>query len=417
MKKKLKKTIRKVLWNAFKLIPTNFKHKLIRYQFSVDLPEGVHAEIEYKMAETQEEREEALSLVQASYVDSKVIADDEASYRISKFNLLPTTIIFIAKYKGEVIATVSQVLDTSLGLPVDSFTEIGELRKDGKRISEISCLAISKKWRSRSSGIYFPLTTYAVLYCKDLLGVDYAVMVTRASIRHFYTALYGAFPIENKVKKYNKVSHKSSFAQILDMNNIESDLKKLYGIKKPLHRNIYYLLVKFPWRAQCDLSRRKFNIINNKHFTSMELERLFTNNPKLLEGINSEDRRNLTSIYFHENLTQVFSNEEYHYVSKRQSPRFQVNMKIKSGIKLYKVTEVSSNGFCLIGNPEEGTIDGEIYLSSDSSCQIEATKCWSYQGRSGFKFKSIPGNEWQNMIDFSEQITFRLDDVEEKSAA
>lgn len=411
-----KKLMNLIIWNTFKVLPNGLKHKLIRSQFNVTPPEGVYSEIEYKLAETQEEIEKALSLVQESYMDSKLGADDNTMLRISKFNLLPTTIIFIAKYRGEIIATVSQIMDTSLGLPVDSFTDINHLRADGKKISEISCLAIKKEWRSRSTGIFFPLTSYTILYCRDILGIDYAVMVTRASVRHFYTALYGFKPIEDKIKKFSKVNHKASFAQTINLNTLNNELKLLY-VNKPLYRNLYKLSINFPWRCQCDFSRKEFNVISNRHFTIEELENLFQKNPSLNKNISFDDRRNLASIYFYKNFAQVFSLTDFHFIQKRKHPRFKVNMKIESGHNRFNVVEVSKEGFCIIGAPQESLLRGVIYLNNEICCEFIALRCWDFRGRVGFKFEDISSFEWSKMIDFSEQYILGNSDSERNNVA
>ncbi len=403
--KKIKKFVHMLLWKIYKLIPSSLKYKLIRSQLYIELPEGIYSEIEYKIAETHDEMDQAFRLIQDSYLASNLTSDETNLYRLNKFNLLPTTTVFIAKYKGKVIATVSQIMDTSLGLPIDSFTDVSFLRKKGERVSEISGLAIAKEWRSRSNGVFFPLTSYAVMYCKTILGVDYAVMVTRASVRHFYTAIYGFKSIDSKSKKYNVVNGKNSFAQFLNLNTLGEDLKNIYKTR-PLRRNVYQLFQHFPWRHLCDFGHRKFSIISRQHFSITELEFLFTVNDDLKNNITSEDKRNLASIYFYKNMAQVFSADEYHYVTKRRFPRFQVNMGLTTSPKeTFKVIEVSKGGFCIIGENVQNKIDGVIKINSSDQVGFKAVKCWEHQGRAGFKFldESIP-LEWQKMIDYSEKL-------------
>ena len=187
------------------------------------------------------------------------------------------------------------------------------------------------------------------------------------------------------------------------MNTLEQDLKKVYG-NKPLRQNMYYLYQQFPWIHQCDFSKRTYNIITNPQYTTKELESLFLVNPELVKNISSSDRKNLACIYFYKNLSQVFSKEEYHYVSKRNYPRFQVNMEVRIELSSYKVLEVSELGFCMIGESDSGEAHGKIFVSDEVYCLFSAVKCWSHNGRTGFKINEISGVHWEQMIRFSESL-------------
>ena len=62
---------------------------------------------------------------------------------MTPYHVLPTTETFIAEYDGNVIFTMSLVIDGALGVPMEHVygEEIAALRRRGLRFGEISCLA------------------------------------------------------------------------------------------------------------------------------------------------------------------------------------------------------------------------------------------------------------------------------------
>jgi len=99
----------------------------------------------YRVARTRQELEEAFSLVYKEYLTRGYIPKDYRSrLRISLYNALPSTTTFVAKQGKNVVAAVTLIPDSSLGLPMDKIykKELDVLRKQNCKIAEVSQLAI-----------------------------------------------------------------------------------------------------------------------------------------------------------------------------------------------------------------------------------------------------------------------------------
>ena len=158
---------RRFLWTLLRHLPQFLKDKLIRSFFEVDytLPD----DLVFKQAETVDEVTQALGLVYEAYLELNYISQSEARIRFNKFLALPSTVILIAKQNEEVIATLSIVPDSSMGLPSEVAWPITKYREQHQMLAEISALSIKKSYRSRRGRLLFSLCKYMFLYCRDIL--------------------------------------------------------------------------------------------------------------------------------------------------------------------------------------------------------------------------------------------------------
>src|SRR6266851_6392264 len=91
-------------------------HPLCR---SFNVP-GIARNVEVKIASERNEWEQAFALLAETYKARGYEAADSNALRFTPFHALPDTVTFVAKYQGNVIATLSLVLDNNLlGLPME----------------------------------------------------------------------------------------------------------------------------------------------------------------------------------------------------------------------------------------------------------------------------------------------------------
>ena len=88
---------------------------------------------------------ESFRLVQNNYKRLKMTRSEDF-LRATKYNLLPTTTVIIARYNDEVIATISFIVDSSIGVPIDEYQDISKLCSRGGRIVEIGALTVKEEW-------------------------------------------------------------------------------------------------------------------------------------------------------------------------------------------------------------------------------------------------------------------------------
>lgn len=99
--------------------------------------------LELKVTETKQEREAALRLVHQTYCQSGLATNNVNGLRVMKHHLAKTTEILIASQSDKVLFTTTLVRDGELGMPLESLFagEVAQLRTQGARLAEVSCLA------------------------------------------------------------------------------------------------------------------------------------------------------------------------------------------------------------------------------------------------------------------------------------
>jgi hypothetical protein len=190
-----------------------------------------------KIAETAGEFEQSFAMVYKEYADSGYIpVPQENGLLFNHFNFLPETVLFIAKSYEEVISTLTQVFDSeTFGLPMDSIyhEELEDLRRDGRKISEIGALATKKDFRWQNLFMYICRVMY--WYSNYQQVDDLCIAVNPKHVRFYETIfLFEQFGPE---KTYPKVDAPAVLLR-LDMHKIKDKLKNTYA-KEDFECNLF----------------------------------------------------------------------------------------------------------------------------------------------------------------------------------
>lgn len=112
------------------LMPEKFRHDFIRSRLR--LGDGASPHYIFKLAETRDELEQAFRVLHDAYVGQGYMDPHPSGLRVTKYHALPTTAVLITKdlRTNEVVATVSIVRNTALGLPLDSVFPINDIKKN-----------------------------------------------------------------------------------------------------------------------------------------------------------------------------------------------------------------------------------------------------------------------------------------------
>jgi hypothetical protein len=201
--KKERRPISRFFWNYLRFIPNGIRAAFIRSKFEVnyDLPK----EIVLKLADSEDEIEQALRLVHDSYVELNYMDPDQSQMRFTKFHALPSTVILVAKWEDEVIGTISIIPDSALGLPVDTTWNISKYRENGKMIAEISSLSIKKTFRMRRGQLLLPLCKIMFKYSSEFLKLDGIVIATTQEVEPFYTDVLLFDKVDSKSGKKHQL--------------------------------------------------------------------------------------------------------------------------------------------------------------------------------------------------------------------
>ena len=99
--------------------------------------------VELRIASRREHYAGAFRLVHDMYCKTGLAQPNPLGMRVTPYQLLDTSQVFVALLNGEVICTLTLVQDGELGLPMEQVYpgQIQERRELGLRIAEVSCLA------------------------------------------------------------------------------------------------------------------------------------------------------------------------------------------------------------------------------------------------------------------------------------
>lgn len=166
----------------------------------------------YRVARTRDELEKAYKLVYYEYKCRGYIPKFfKSKLRLSIYNAVPSTVTFIAKQGDEVVATVSLIPDSSMGLLMDKLykKETDGLRSQHRGVAEVGQFAVSAK--------LFPADWYSMFNFKKLiflfklfkLVLDYALHVGKINDlcivfnpRHQYLYKFLKFEYLGPLKRY-----------------------------------------------------------------------------------------------------------------------------------------------------------------------------------------------------------------------
>jgi hypothetical protein len=103
--------------------------------------------ITYKVARTFEEVTDAWCVVYKQYLDSSLILPNELSIFTFPEYISNNSAVIMGTKMGHSVCTVSAVLDSERGLPLDHYygEELNMLRGEGRKLIEIGLLADSRK--------------------------------------------------------------------------------------------------------------------------------------------------------------------------------------------------------------------------------------------------------------------------------
>lgn len=131
-----------------------------------------------RIASSQEDLANCYRLVYKVYLKCGYTELKPEQMRINLWNTLPGTHTILAERDGQLAGTLTCVMDSEAGLPADGFCteELQRLRTEGRRLCEISGLAIDRKHASPTTVLQ--LFRYALaLTTRFMQGTDFIITV------------------------------------------------------------------------------------------------------------------------------------------------------------------------------------------------------------------------------------------------
>jgi hypothetical protein len=199
---------------------------------------------------------EAYRLVHDAFVEEGLVEANPRRLRIRPYELVPDTATFIAKSAGRVIGVMSVVPDSSdLGLPSDRVfgAELGRLRQAGRKVVEITNLAVAPDFRRTS--VFLELSRAVTAHVVEHGFDDGFVAVSPKHVLYFEQIL--RFEPWGSLRSYRTDAHDPVEGLRLDVHGFERALHgvdALLGDTSPLHS---WFFGGNPFRGQARENQRR----------------------------------------------------------------------------------------------------------------------------------------------------------------
>jgi len=191
-------------------------------------------DITYSRAITLSERSEATTIIKKQYTESGYTLDEtDVDKKMQYFLEQETSQVFIARYEGHPLATVSLIEDSPLGLPLDELykEEIDTLRKRGLRLAEVSQLAIDtpeivqlfSEKIAKKNILLLPLFQI-ILQSAIHQKIDALCIAINPKHDFFYTTL--GFETIGDLKYYASFNNAPAFAKVLMLDTLKTKKEK-----------------------------------------------------------------------------------------------------------------------------------------------------------------------------------------------
>ena len=178
-------------------------------------------DLDFHVARTRRELESAYGLVHTSYERAGLVDAHGTGLRFGPHNFLPDTRTFVATLHGDVVATVTLVFDSPLGLPMDAVygDVLGPLRADGRRLVEVTMLADRRASGRRTLPIVLRLTKILFDYAREQAESDDLVVAVHPRHQAFYERLL-YFEAIGERRSYVSVRGNPAVALRLDLIDV-----------------------------------------------------------------------------------------------------------------------------------------------------------------------------------------------------
>jgi hypothetical protein len=204
--------------------------RMVAYPEPTPVPvSGLREAITVKVASEPDEWEQVFQLVSANYQERGYEAVSGKPFRFTQYHALPDTTIFVAKRGKTVVATFSLVPDNRLlGLPMESIygAEIADLRRQGRRMAEVTSLAVADLSQREFLQVFTTLIKVLQQYHVSR-GGDSWVITVNPRHRNFYCKVLGFQPL-GACKNYAAVGDAPAEAYLLDRDLMRTNAPRSY---------------------------------------------------------------------------------------------------------------------------------------------------------------------------------------------
>ena len=193
-----------------------------------------------QIAREPKEIAEALRLVHDIYVDEGYMEPHPLGLRVLlPYHALPSTFVLAARRNGAIVATLSLILDSPAGLPIDALypEALSRLRDSGRRVAECSSFAIDRGERNRAIAMRLMRGAFRVCFAERQHDL---VAVVNPKHDSFYRHVCGMERIGCE-RSYDEVRGAPAVGLRLDLE-AAPEILRLFSAGSPDQRNLFLFI-------------------------------------------------------------------------------------------------------------------------------------------------------------------------------
>lgn len=185
-------------------------------------------DVTFKLAESFCEREQAFRILQDAYQRRGLVNHVPTGLKISFYSMLPTTAVFIAVRGEEVLATMSLIEDSPLGLPMEEIYSgaIHKLRSGGGRVAEVGALAAVP--RARGKGFSLMLFNLMYRWASSRRAIENLVIAVHPRVSSFYRTVLLFEPLGG-LRRYGTLRNAPAVALRLNLKEGPTRYRRAYA--------------------------------------------------------------------------------------------------------------------------------------------------------------------------------------------
>jgi hypothetical protein len=386
----------------FESLPVGLKHQIIRSLISIPLKEDNN--YIYKLAEDEDELEQAYSLLHDCYVSQGFIQPQKNRMRILPHFILPTTVSLVAKFKNNVVGTLSIIKNGPLKLPMEKEFSLDFLKQQNASYAEISALAVKKEFRRVNGGaVFFMMLKYMYHYCVTELNIRTLCIVIHPKDEDFYTALmfFKRIP-EQKIIDYMGAPALSMY---LDLDQAKIDFDAVYSHLSEDKNFLSFFMRKI---SNLHFIERPYKLNSFCVVTPEIFQRFFIKKNHFFDLITFNEYKILKRALIHTDLFSFFVDDSIDEISKRSEIRFTVNIQGKTilneQIFLFDVFDVSSKGLSVTGRnrlilKEGDVIVMHLQIGEGIISKITSVVVWAETPRYGLGIVAFDAS-WSEFVNY-----------------
>ncbi len=198
----------------------------------------------YRIAETREDIEGAVRLVYRNYVELKYCNLNRFEVHFYLYDVLPETRTLVALDGDRVVATLTLVFDSPLGLPSGKVyaAELEALRGTGRRMVEISKLAVDRTLGARGLAVLKGLFRLGWLAAARVRGSTDFVIMVEPHHEGFYTKSL-LFERAGELKPDPEAADAPSVLMRLRFDGAEERYRRAFGEESRASNPYWYFVL------------------------------------------------------------------------------------------------------------------------------------------------------------------------------